>query len=932
MLQQSQLQQSTAAIAGYSCSDLSESEIIENFSHAMQTAGIKPPVKIIADGALHRFGTNDKRSDKAGFYILYTDGIPAGMFGDWRTGFKQKWRIDLGRKLTPAEQKQHSQRVSEMQRQREIEVQKANEEAAKRAKDILENAEPADETHQYLNAKQVKPHGTKVLRDGRLLVPMVDIDGRLWNVEKITIDGKQKKGLFGGKRSGCFYPIGTIESEQIVCICEGFATGASVYETTGLSVIVSFNAGNLKAVAQAFHHRYQGIQIVICADDDYETTGNPGRTKAKEAAQAIGALVAIPEFGPNRPKNAKDFNDLAIYSGANAIQSIFTKLLEGKVSQVSKVQANKDSISTDTLVNKIRESEVSEIPKQDERPCFRVIEKWLEHGDMKYRPGVWYFGIKQSKEAPLLTQAWICSPLYIDAITCDAKGNNFGRLLRFRTSLNQWRTWSMPMHLLKGSGDELRGDLLNMGLEIDQQNRFKLGEYLQYQPPKRRITCVTQTGWVGDCFVLPDAIFGANAANYVFQSESSVNAEFTQGGTFEGWQKTIAAMTINNTLLITAISSAFSGALLKLCNAESGGLHFYGKSSSGKSSMTDAACSVWGGRDYRRSWKATANGLEGIAQLFNDGLLALDEIGECNPNDVGEIVYMLGNGRGKQRAGRAGNARSVAFWRSFVLSNGEQTVQTIMSAGGHRIKAGQEVRLLNIPCDKKYGAFDDLRGKSDGSAFADTIKTAADKHYGHAGKAYLERLTREKRDIGELYRMFKQLPQFSTEGSGQQARAAARFALIALAGELAIEYGITKWKQGTSIEAAATCFNSWKASRGHAGDSEIQQVIGAVKSFIERFKDGRFTCSNASNNMRVNDRAGYWEDIEDNRIYLFNSSAMREALKGYDFKQALNILEQAKVLPPAGADGKRATFRRIHGEGGRYYHVNSHRLEIANVD
>src|SRR5207247_1076814 len=110
------------------------------------------------------------------------------------------------------------------------------------------------------------------------------------------------------------------------------------------------------------------------------------------------------------------------------------------------------------------------------------------------------------------------------------------------------------------------------------------------------------------------------------------------------------------------------------------------------------------------SWNATANGQEGAAALCNDGLLVLDEISEADPKEVGKIVYSLGNGTGKQRANQSGNARGVTRWRCVVLSSGERTVGTTMAEGGHRIKAGQAVRLLDTPAARAFGAWDNLHG------------------------------------------------------------------------------------------------------------------------------------------------------------------------------------------------------------------------------
>ena len=309
----------------------------------------------------------------------------------------------------------------------------------------------------------------------------------------------------------------------------------------------------------------------------------------------------------------------------------------------------------------------------------------------RLKPGVWSFTIKHGKgEAPTsLIQQWICSPVHVEAVTFDGQDNNFGRMLRFKTTVDKWRKWAMPMELLRGAGDELRGELLAMGVEIDPQaGRSLLGQYLQAKPPKRRIRCALQVGWCGDSFVLPDTAIGAEASSVIFQSGERGHDEFTKAGTLTGWQTDIAARAVGNPLLVLALSASFAGAMLARCNGESGGIHFVGDSSTGKTTAIEAACSTWGGANYRRSWRATSNGMEGAASLFNDGLLALDEISECDPSEVGAIIYALGNGRGKQRASRTGNARGVTRWRCFVLSSGERTIATAMAEGGAKAKAG----------------------------------------------------------------------------------------------------------------------------------------------------------------------------------------------------------------------------------------------------
>ena len=261
-------------------------------------------------------------------------------------------------------------------------------------------------------------------------------------------------------------------------------------------------------------------------------------------------------------------------------------------------------------------------------------------------------------------------------------------------------SWATDMQ--RSDAADLRGVLLSMGVHLDPGNagRQMLVNFLQSQTPKRQMEAVLQTGWAGGQFkayALPDCVIGPQASRVTFQSEVKGADEYTQRGTLDGWQQGIAAAAVGNPMLVLALCVAFAGPVLALVGAESGGLHLIGDSSTGKTTALQAAASVWGGDGFRRSWRTTANGLEGAAALFNDSLLALDEISECDPRDVGEVVYMLGNGRGKQRASRMGAARAVHRWRSSILSTGERSIATSMLDAGQRVKAGQAVRLLDIP-------------------------------------------------------------------------------------------------------------------------------------------------------------------------------------------------------------------------------------------
>lgn len=127
-----------------------------------------------------------------------------------------------------------------------------------------------------------------------------------------------------------------------------------------------------------------------------------------------------------------------------------------------------------------------------------------------------------------------------------------------------------------------------------------------------------------------------------------------------------------NSRLVFAIATAFAPSLAKLAGEDSGGFHFRGASSSGKSTALKVAASVWGNlKSYCRLWRSTSNGLEGLAALHNDGLLIFDELSQIDPREAGEAAYLLANGQGKTRASKTGAAKQSASWSLIFLSAGE---------------------------------------------------------------------------------------------------------------------------------------------------------------------------------------------------------------------------------------------------------------------
>ncbi|MGV8864749.1 MAG: toprim domain-containing protein [Pseudomonas sp.] len=266
------------------------------------------------DGNIHRFHVpDDKPGTLNGWYVLYLDGIASGAFGSWKSGGTNTWSSREPADHREAEQVR--QRIEQARNQRESEQRQRQLETATLAQRWWRDARRADPDHAYLIAKVVRPHGLRQ-RGDELLVPLY-AGGVLVNLQRIAPDGG-KRFLFGGRIKGTYSPLGRITPGKPLCICEGWATGATLHES-GYTVAAAMNAGNLKPVALALRAEYHTVEIIIAGDDDRLTDGNPGRTAANAAAAACGGFVTFPEWPAEAPDTISDFNDLAAWSKAHGI-------------------------------------------------------------------------------------------------------------------------------------------------------------------------------------------------------------------------------------------------------------------------------------------------------------------------------------------------------------------------------------------------------------------------------------------------------------------------------------------------------------------------------------------------------------------------------------------------------------------------------------
>jgi putative DNA primase/helicase len=266
-----------------------------NMLDAMRAAGLAP-LKDLAlrdDGKLIRFRVEgDKPGSVNGWAVLHGQPIAAGAFGSWKTGESHTWRDATAKPQTPAERAELAQRLKAMHAAREAEQVAVHAAARQRAAKLWARAHPANNAHAYLQRKGVAAIGIRALRD-MLLIPARDAQGELNTLQFISADGS-KRFLTGGRIAGCYYAIG--KPLDSLLLCEGYATGATLYAATGRAVAIAFNAGNLLAVARALRGKFPELRLIVCADNDFATPGNPGLTHATAAARAVGGVVAVPRF------------------------------------------------------------------------------------------------------------------------------------------------------------------------------------------------------------------------------------------------------------------------------------------------------------------------------------------------------------------------------------------------------------------------------------------------------------------------------------------------------------------------------------------------------------------------------------------------------------------------------------------------------------
>jgi putative DNA primase/helicase len=572
-----------------------------------------------------------------------------------------------------------------------------------------------------------------------------------------------------------------------------------------------------------------------------------------------------------------------------------------------------------------------------------------KYGYVKRKDG-WYYQQRPTTddagETVEATPIFLCAPMNIIALTID-EDDRWGRLIEWRDPNGVIQEWNMPDELIF-TKDKLWQALSARGLQMaDETNALRLLKHFINEEGNRtgaRKRVVNRLGWRDGSYVLPDRVIGDNP-NILYRGDKS---GYDVRGTLDQWIEHIGRYCRGNSRLLFACSVAFAGPLLEVMAENSAGFHFKGSSQDGKTTTALCANSITG--FLMKLWRTTDNGLEGVCEQRNSGLLVLDELGQVSGQVAGDAIYMIMNGAGKQRMTANADMRRSKAWRILLLSTGEKSLAEKMNEAGLKRRGGQETRFCEIPIDAGagMGVFENLHDAPDGLHLSKQLTRACEQFQGAAFVAYIERLIDELKD-DPIAGWRAALDQFVTEftppgASAQVASVCVRFALIALGGEVATMLGVTGWAAGEAREAAATCFKAWLSARGHHGSTDIEEGIKQVRAFIADYGGSRFQTLRSRDDEFINvpiKRAGFrvlkgpastktttFDRLTDPataepnlyHYYVYKTAWENELCKGYPFQEIAKAMVERGMLIREG----RYLTERFTPPGekrDRFYHI-----------
>ncbi|EAM2981848.1 DUF927 domain-containing protein [Salmonella enterica subsp. diarizonae] len=543
----------------------------------------------------------------------------------------------------------------------------------------------------------------------------------------------------------------------------------------------------------------------------------------------------------------------------------------------------------------------------------------------KRADGVYWIAPKVDRESGEIinNETWLSSPLAVIGTGSDDAGQYYF-VLRWKAPNRKEKTIrALPAGDI-GERDGWR-TLKSGGVKVVASPGYRglLSDWLQQTAPAKEWGISHRAGWFRGAYIMPDGeVIGEPENPVMFNGGSAAASGYTVSGTPESWRDSVARLAGGNPMMMLGVAASLAAPLIGLVNADGFGVHLFDNSTAGKTTTADIAASVWGYPDLLRlTWYGTALGIANEAEAHNDSLLPMDEIGQgTSAKDVATSAYTLFNGAGKLQGAKEGGNRELRRWRTVAISTGEKDVETFLAEEGIRAKAGQLVRLLNIPMEKSTVHHE----HRDGEHHAKALKAAYTENYGATGREWVKWLASHQQEAKDAVKAARERwDGLIPENYGDQVkRVADRFAILEAA-LIAGQY-LTGWSEQASRDAVQHCFNAWVGEFG-TGSKEHQQIIAQCESFLNRFGFSRYLPypDTDPRDLPIKDLAGYRVDgkREDDlsKFYTYPAIFEEEISAGFNpvaFGKALAI---AGMLERGGDRLKKKALRKIGGKQHAFY-------------
>lgn len=752
---------------------------------------------------------------------------------------------------------------------------------------------------EYLMNKGLVGFTFPVLPDGSLLLGLVDESGTVTAAQTITQQG-EKRLLAGSAKRGAYHAVNAADAPQSVLIAEGLATALSVHLIRPEALTVcAIDAGNLQPVAQAMHQRYPNAQIIIAADNDIKPgEPNTGKDAAEKAAKAVSGWVALP---PTVKK--ADWNDYHQQHGLEAATTAFKN---------SMYQPQEPEVSAKLQV-------INGGKKGASKP-----ESLRPHVESR-ADGIYWVEPKSDKDAGeiICRESWLCSALKVIGIGIDDSKTRY-LILRWQAFGAKSETVQAIPFADIGEREGWR-TLKAGGVNVTTKSglRATLADWLQSCANGEVWRIAHATGWQCGAYIMPDGeIIGTPEQPVLFNGRSSAASGYTTSGTVDSWRESVGRLAFGNYSMMTGVAAALAAPLIGLAGADGFGIHLYEQSSAGKTTTANVASSLYGNPDVLRlTWYGTALGLANEAAAHNDALMPLDEIGQgADPVEVYKSAYALFNGTGKLQGAKEGGNRDLKRWRTVAISTGEMDLETFIASAGRKAKAGQLVRLLNIPMRRAVRFHEHANGKH----HADALKDAYQHHHGVAGREWVKWLADHQQEAVSAVRVTEERWRslIPSDYGEQVHRVGARFAILEAA--LLLGNVITGWDEQTCRDAIQYSYNAWLREFG-TGNKEHQQIIEQTEAFLNAYGMSRFASFPYDpSSLPISNMAGYRQkgghDADPMVFYTFPAAFEGEIARGFNARQFAEVLKKAGMLtPPTSGRGFQRKSPRIDGRQIRVY-------------